>query len=129
MFQDDSSDFEWVCSLEDPNLKNEFSGFEMRLIVSVGDEDFLEYLKNWEQDNNRIVESGKMVLVLEEADVFRDHIEIDTNKIKGLVEYDDSQASSEILERRSLAASTGMHTTLVLRVSLQGKSLFLHHLG
>jgi len=122
MFQDDSSDFEWVCSLEDPNLKNEFSGFEMRLIVSVGDEDFLEYLKNWEQDNNRIVESGKMVMVLEEADVFRDHIEIDTNKIKGLVEYDDSQASSEILERRSLAASTGIHTTLVLRVSLQDKA-------
>ena len=111
LFQDGRSTHEWMCSFDDPNLSQTFSGFEDKVIVGSKGEDIEEYMKA------NSVESGKIVMIFSEAEVMDDRVIIDFDKILGLEDYDSSPADSAIDARRNLAPTTGTLNTLVVRVN------------
>ena len=120
LFQDDQGDqHQWECTFVDPQFINQFGGHESKLVVVNGVDDVKRFMKINGAD------SGKSVLVMEEALVETGRIVVEYENVIGIEAYDGATGGGfkgnngkpPKKDNRRLAANTGVLDTLVVRVN------------
>lgn len=122
LFQDDQGDtHQWECTFDDPKIIDQYGGYKSKLVIVNGVENVNHFLELNGAD------SGKSVLVMEEASIETDQLVVDATKVLGVEAYkpDDGSvgggfrghAKPPKTDRRRLAEKTGILNTLVVRVN------------